>query len=63
MSVNCRQTLSTKAFHPKKLKAGFAIMIGAGLDRDNFTDLRGAFNKFPDFFGMDTFINRTHKKL
>ena len=39
MSVNCRQTLSTKAFHPKKLKAGFAIMIGAGLDRDNFTDL------------------------
>ena len=23
----------------------------------------GAFNKFPDFFGMDTFINRTHKKL
>ena len=25
--------------------------------------LRGAFNKFPDFFGMDTFINRTHKKL
>ena len=39
MSVNCRQTLSTKAFHPKKLKTGFAIMIGAGLDRDNFTDL------------------------
>ena len=27
------------------------------------TKLRGAFNKFPDFFGMDTFINRTHKKL
>ena len=25
--------------------------------------VRGAFNKFPDFFGMDTFINRTHKKL
>ena len=25
--------------------------------------IRGAFNKFPDFFGMDTFINRTHKKL
>ena len=39
MSVNCRQTLSTKAFHPKKLKAGLAIMIRAGLDRDNFTDL------------------------
>ena len=28
-----------------------------------FLDVRGAFNKFPDFFGMDTFINRTHKKL
>ena len=25
--------------------------------------VRGAFNKLPDFFGMDTFINRTHKKL
>ena len=26
-------------------------------------DVRDAFNKFPDFFGMDTFIKRTHKKL
>ena len=25
--------------------------------------VRGAFNKFPDFFGMATFINRTLKKL
>ena len=24
-------------------------------------DLRGAFNKFPDCFCVDTFINRTHK--
>ena len=39
MSVNCCQTLSTKAFHPKKLKTGLAIMIGAGLDRNNFTNL------------------------
>ena len=25
--------------------------------------LEGSLNKFPDFFGMDTFIDSTHKKL
>ena len=26
-------------------------------------ELRGSFNKFPDFFGMGTFIDSTHMKL
>ena len=27
------------------------------------TKLRGTYDKFPDFFGMDTFIDSTHMKL
>ena len=26
-------------------------------------DMRGAYDKFPDFFRMDTFIDSTHIKL
>ena len=26
-------------------------------------DLRGSLNKFPDFFGMNTFIDTTHMNL
>ena len=30
---------------------------------DNYYNIRGAYDKFPDFFSMDTFINSTHMKL
>ena len=30
---------------------------------DEHIYVRGAYNKFPDFFRMDTFIDSTHMKL
>ena len=40
------------------LKYDQACLVKVSLNR-----VQGAFNKFPDFFGMSTFINRAHKKL
>ena len=47
---------------PGILKVSYAA-LGTNGQYEIFIYLRGAFNKFLDFFGMDTFINRTHKKL
>ena len=47
-----------------KLQADSNILVSPEAGRGNCLPyVQGAFNKFPDFFGMDTFINRTHKKL
>ena len=33
------------------------------MDVDDSLELRGAYDKFPDFFRMGTFIDSTHMKL
>ena len=33
------------------------------LDKNTWKYLRGAYDKFPDFFRMGTFIDSTHMKL
>ena len=45
-----------------RISESFRSRLGLVIANNNCI-IRGAFNKFPDFFGMDTFINRTHKKL
>ena len=45
---------------PKKV---FLISIGMKWNKKQYRKIRGAYDKFPDFFRMGTFIDSTHMKL